>query len=99
MKKMHLRIRKLVGMKSSKKAEKDYPHGLRRLPTKMTPTRINAIVKVLSITQKKKKILDMGFGLLMHIDIDVVLGLLSYYLLDVYDLVTNRLVMDNGVMR
>lgn len=54
MKKMHLRIRKLVGMKSSKKAEKDYPHGLRRLPTKMTPTRINALVKVLSITQKKR---------------------------------------------
>ncbi|CAI9281176.1 unnamed protein product [Lactuca saligna] len=40
----------------------------------------------------------MGFGSLLNLHMDVVPGLLNYYLLDVYNPVTNRLVMENGVI-
>ncbi|CAI9264608.1 unnamed protein product [Lactuca saligna] len=63
----------------------------------MTQSMINAIVKVLSPTQKKA-VYDMGFGSLLKLDMDVVPGLLNYYLLDVYDPESNRLMMENGVL-
>ncbi|CAI9287653.1 unnamed protein product [Lactuca saligna] len=63
----------------------------------MTTSRINAVVKVLLASQKKA-VYDMGFSSLLKLDVDVVPWLLKYYLLDVYDSESNRLVMENGMI-
>ena len=75
---MKLITNKKVSMVNEKirKIKRDYPLGLRRLPTRMTPSRINAVVKVLLVAQKKV-IHDMGFGSLLNLDMDVVPGLLN----------------------
>ncbi|CAI9282298.1 unnamed protein product [Lactuca saligna] len=48
--------------------------------------------------EQKQAILRMGFGSILQVNITSYLGQLSYYLLDVYDVDTRRLVLQNSVI-
>ncbi|CAI9286821.1 unnamed protein product [Lactuca saligna] len=80
-----------------RKLSKDHIEGYRRLATRMTPGRISSAVKVMSPAQKIG-IVSMGFGSLLHIDINTTPGLLNYYMLDHYDPDSSRLVLENMVI-
>ncbi|CAI9280593.1 unnamed protein product [Lactuca saligna] len=77
-----------------RKVSKEYPVGLRRLPTRMNPRRISTTMKVMSPIHKNG-IVCMGFGSLLNIDMDNTLGLLNYYLLDQCDPESSCRVLEN----
>ncbi|CAI9275078.1 unnamed protein product [Lactuca saligna] len=88
-------IKKMEG--KVRKVSQEQPVGIRRLATRMTPRRVSASVKLMSLTQIYG-ILSMGFVSLMNIDMDTTPRLLNYYLLDHYDPQSNRLVLKNNVI-
>ena len=79
------------------KESKEYPPGLRNLPTRMKCDNITAAVRGMS-PEQKQAILRMGFGSILQVNITSYPGQLSYYLLDVYDADSKRLVLQNSVI-
>ncbi|CAI9271372.1 unnamed protein product [Lactuca saligna] len=80
-----------------RKTNKEYPPGLRYLPTIMKCDNITAAVMGMS-PEQKQAILRMGFGSILQVNITSYPGQLSYYLLDVYDADSKRLVLQNSVI-
>ncbi|CAI9303501.1 unnamed protein product [Lactuca saligna] len=80
-----------------RKTNKEYPPGLRYLPTRIKCDKITAAVMGMS-PEQKQAILRMGFGSILRMNITSYLGQLSYYLLDVYDADSKRLVLQNSVI-
>ncbi|KAI3516481.1 hypothetical protein L1887_15398 [Cichorium endivia] len=80
-----------------RKVDRSYGPGLRRLPSRMTPSRITMAVKTLSDIQKKA-VEEMGFGAMLSLKMEYVPGLLNYYILDNYDPQHNMIVLENAVI-
>ena len=80
-----------------RKTNKEYPPGLRYLPTRMKCDNITAAVMGMS-PEQKQAILRMGFGSILQVNITSYPRQLSYYLLDVYDADSKRLVLQNSVI-
>ncbi|KAL4555770.1 hypothetical protein LXL04_038398 [Taraxacum kok-saghyz] len=83
--------------KKEKKVESRYTADIRRLATRMSPSRLCEAVRMMS-KEQKNAIKEMGLGSLLGISIDILSGLLNYYLVDKLDAENDRILIEKNVI-
>ncbi|KAL4558117.1 hypothetical protein LXL04_036314 [Taraxacum kok-saghyz] len=80
-----------------KKVETRYTADIRQLATRMSPSRLCEAVRMMS-NEQKNAIKEMGLGSLLGISIDILPGLLNYYLVDKLDAESDRILLERNVI-
>ncbi|KAL4555219.1 hypothetical protein LXL04_037830 [Taraxacum kok-saghyz] len=96
-KKAAKRNNKRTKPEKEKKVESRYTADIRRLATRMSPSRLYEAVRMMS-KEQKNAIKEMGLGSLLGISIDILPGLLNYYLVDKLDAENDRILLEKNVI-
>ncbi|KAL4567773.1 hypothetical protein LXL04_023366 [Taraxacum kok-saghyz] len=80
-----------------KKVETRYTADIRRPATRMSPSRLCEAVRMMS-NKQKNAIKEMGLGSLLGISIDILPGLLNYYLVDKLDAESDKILLEINVI-